>query len=360
LTAYVHIDQSDAATLNRAFETELSNALKEERNGIASEPEKARFDEAAEPLWRFLETYDPSGKGLFLFSDPHAPEFVHHVLEVPTRTTVRWAPMPCVRPLAEAYDEFQRIGVALTDRAHARLFIVTLGEIVERAEEEADEDVHQFDASGKDQMWSQMHFQRKQDMHAKHHLKAVAERMTRMAERGEVDRIVLGGPEPTPSELHDLLPDELRSHVIGQISVALDAPEARILEETNAVAQSRERSDEDALVEDLITVARKDGRAVVTPRETVAACLQGRVHRLVYAEGVDLHEETCPDCSGPIDEARRVSGDEGPFAVLPADDLVEWMVEAVLRQGGEIEQVRETAAERLQTEAAGVGAQLRF
>jgi peptide subunit release factor 1 (eRF1) len=360
LTAYVHVDQSDAANLNGAYETRLRNVLKECATHVAGTGEEQAFETAVGRFEEFLDGYSPAGKGLFLFCDPHEPLFVHHVLEVPTRTDARWSPMPYVRPLAEAYDEFERFGVILTDRAHARLFIVTLGEIQERAQEEADEDVHQFDASGKDQRWSQMHFQRKQDLHATHHLKAVAERMTRMAERREFDRLILGGPEPTPSELRDLLPDALRERVIGTLSLPLDAPESRILDETQALARAQERSDEDALIENLITVASKDGRAVITPRDTVTACLEGRVHRLIYAQGVDLREEACPDCSGPIDQARRVSGDEGPFAVLPADDLVEWMVEAALRQGGEIEHVRDDAAQRLLNEARGVGALLRF
>lgn len=360
LTAYVHVDQGDAANLNRAYETRLRNALKQCQEQVTGSDQQDAFERAVARVEEFLDSYAPAGKGLFLFFDPHEPLFVHHVLEVPTETEARWAPMPCVRPLAEAYDEFERVGVILTDRAHARLFIVTLGEIQERAEEEAGEDVHQFDASGKDQRWSQMHLQRKQDLHATHHLKTVAERMTRMAERREFDRLILGGPEPTPSELRDLLPDALRERVIGTVSLPLDASEARILEETHELARARERSDEDALVENLITVASKEGRAVITPRDTVSACLEGRVRRLVYAQGVDLREETCPECSGPIDEARRVTGNEGPFAVLPAGDLVEWMVEAALRQGGEIEHVRDDAAERLLKEAKGVGALLRF
>src|SRR5712672_3434848 len=86
-------------------------------------------------------------------------------LAVNVHNILSWRDKPYVRPLLELIDEHERYGVVLTDREHARLFSIFLGELEEHQEVFARADVTHVKTSGTDHMRSQMNIQRKADLH---------------------------------------------------------------------------------------------------------------------------------------------------------------------------------------------------
>ena len=360
LSVYLEVDQSNSANLNRGFEVSLKNALRGVEQQLGEDKARlAAFQEDADGVWDFVSAYTPAGKGLVVMLDVSEGYFRHRNLQVPMPNEAHWSAKPYIRPLVEARDEFARYGVILTDRRQARLFIVFLNEVEETRETLARFRVKQFKASGMDRIWSQMIFQRNADVHAKWHLKNVAEMMARLEEEQEFDRLILGGPTEAVSVLETVLTDRLRSRLIGIASLPVEASEKDILEETNRLEQEYQRRSEKELVDLLLTAAGKERRAVTGLGGTVRAAVEGRVMSLVYDEG---HQESGGECArcGTLFEGQPQPCPHCGGYVERVDDLIERLVESAVKTGESVELVRGEAAATLEREGGGIGAFLRF
>lgn len=362
LSVYLNVDQSQAVNLNRGFEAALKSVLQGVQERLKKETSAAEkaFLQDAQQVTQFVAAYEPRARSLVIFSDASEEFWWWRELEIAVENQAHWTPTPYVRPLLEARDEFERCGIILTDRARARLFTFFMGEIEEHREALAQQDVRRFDASGSDQMRSQMRFQRKAQEHAHLHLKNVAEQMDRIADEKRFDRLILAGPAKTTSELRQLLSDRLQKRVIGSVSLPIDADEKQILEAVRELEGRVERASEERLVENLITAAAKNGQAVTGIQPTLEALQQGRIRMLVYADGLRPQGLSCPECGALLS---RVERDTCPYCshkLVAVEDLLEKVVERVVGDGGQVEQVRDKAAIRLKNSCDGVGAFLRF
>lgn len=359
LSIYLDIDQSNMANLNRGFEVALKNLLAQCEKTIPAEAQKAFRDDVKKTM-EFVLNYTPQKKTLVMFCDASAGYFWQRSIKVPIQSQCYWERRPYVRPLIEAHDEFERYGLILTDRAHARLFTIALGEIEENKEALAEADVKRFDATGSDRALSQATFQRNADEHAKSHLKNVAALMERLAEEHRFDRLILAGPKEAVAKLQELLSLQLQKRVIGTLSLPMIAKDQEILDAANEFVTTFERNEEKLTVNKLITAAAKQQQAVVGLSPTVEAAVEGRIMSLVYSDDLpedspEWHEGKSRYCE--IQEASRAKADAD---VESPNDLMEWLVARVARDGGHVEHVRDGAAEMLVKDAKGIGAFLRF
>lgn len=359
LTVYLNVDQQKSVNLNRKFETSLKNMLKEVEQRLDETGIRGHFEKDAEQVVRFISSYSPGAKSIVLVSDASENLLWTREMQVGLDNSAHWSYRPYIRPALEARDEFERFGVILTGRAHARLFIVSQGEIQENREALARADVRRFDASGSDQIRSQMSFQRKSDEHARWHLKNVAGMMERLANHQKFDRLVLGGPREAVSELKTLLSERLKNALVGTLSIALDASTSDILTETLRLQKEAERESEKQVVSQLLTAAAKKEQAVTGLEPTLEAAVQGRIRTLVYADGYGASGGECPQCQLLyVNSVERCPTCDQNLLLL--DDLMEPVIEKVFGEGGEVEHVRSEAADSLRTNGKGVGALLRF
>ena len=261
-------------------------------------------------------------------------------------------------PLLEALNEYERYGVILTDRTHTRLFTVFLGEIEEQREVFATAEVKHIKTISKDQPRSQASIQRKSEVHARWHLKHVAEVMDRLEHISSFDRLVLAGPVQATSALRRLLSKRLRSRVIGTATLSIQASEPQVLQETLKIEQEIENAAQIKLVDELITAAAKLDQAVLGLEPTLAAIREGKIWRMVYAEGFSPAGRECPNCSS-LFVAQPATCTYCETGLLELEDLIERMDAGVTGSGGRVELVRGTAAQRLRS-AGGIGAFLRF
>ncbi|MEY2457957.1 MAG: peptide chain release factor subunit 1 [Acidimicrobiaceae bacterium] len=356
LSVYLNTDQSDAANIQRAFAVVFRNMLREVE-GPDDKTKQEQLKNDAEKVLRFLDDYREPRRALVIFCDSSQDFFWVRELGVNVRNTLRWLDKPYVRPLLELMDEHERYGVVLTDRAHARLFTIFLGEIEEYTEAFADSDVTHIKTSGTDHLRSQMNIQRKADLHARWHLKEVAQTMSRLAGKLEFDRLILAGTVEATSELQRLLPKALRARVVGKVALPVEANISHVLEETLKIEREVERRRESDLVEQLITAAHKKQNAVVGLEDTLLALQEWRVWQLVYSEGLNLRGSQCTNC-----EALTASDEPCPYcshAVRAVNDLIQFAAERVFDLEGKVEQVRGSAAARLK-EVGSIGAVLHF
>ena len=359
LSLYLDVDQQRAVNLNRGFESVLKSMIRRVEHGLGHNSRLKEFLADARLAGSFVSDYEPVGKSLVFFCDASKGFTWHRSLNVALDSSVHWTPRAYVRPVVEARDEFERCGVILTDRARARLSTVYLGSIEEHHEAFAEAEIRKVEASGMDQMFSQKNFQRKADEHVRWHLKKVAEMADRLVEAKSFGRLILGGTHEVTAELKNLLSERLKKCLVGSVTLPIDAGTADILRETVALEEAVEREEEEVLVRRLLTAAAKEKQAVVGLSKVLTALNLGRVRRLVYSDGFNMSGSECRECGGLFESFAENCRDCGGLQI-ESQDLLNAGIGRVLREGGEVEQLKSTAAVRFREKAGGIGAYLRF
>jgi peptide subunit release factor 1 (eRF1) len=357
LSVYLDVDQSNAANLNRRFVGAFESRIQLIGRRFEEEYEQSDFTRCVDDIRKLLSTYEPHRRSLVIFARSTGPIWFREV-NVDVGTNVHWGTMPYLHPLVEALDEFEPYIVALTDRAHARIFTVRLGTIEKQAEIYALGTVRHVKASGTDHLYSQSHIQRKADETILAHLKRVVEVIEHLRTVNPTARVVLAGNAEAVSKLFRLMPKMLRGRVAGSAVMPGNAREGEILESTLALALRAERVQELEKVDRLLTTSAKGDKAVVTMPLTLQAFNEDRVRELVYAEGFSATGGICDTCHVmfPSDDMNcEICG----MPVKSADDLIENSIAAALAAGAAVEQVRGPAAAKLRN-AGGIGAFLRF
>lgn len=358
LSVYLDIDQSTSSNLNRGFEVKLRSWLRDLEASLEDRGARKELAGDAASVLSFASSYQPKGKTLVVFCDASERFFWQREVYAPLRQGVRWEDRPYVRPLQEALDEYERYGVILIDKSHARLFTVYLGEIEEHREAFSPAPVKHIKSPGTEHIRSQTHIQRTADMHLLWHVKNVAGIMEQLADQNAFDRLVLAGPVEATSELRHQLPERLSRRVVDVLHLPIDAPEQAVLQETQRVEREFERGYEERVIQELITAAAKGQQAVTGFEATLESLNEGRILRLVFAEGFARAGSECKNCrilALNLDGSCGYCGAE----LSTVEDLVDRVIQRVLDQGGRAEEVRERAAAELGT-VGGIGALLRF
>jgi hypothetical protein len=185
LSVYLDIDQGKAANLRRRFEASLKDRLREIGAGLDKDRAQT-FSADAERVLRLVAGLEPKGKGLVVFCDDSENFSWERRLQVPIRSSAHWTDRPYLLRLIRLMDEYERYGVVLVDKAHARLFTVFMGEIEEQQEALAPAEVKHIHITGTDRILSQKRFQSRSDTHAQWHLRRVAETAARIADRSNL------------------------------------------------------------------------------------------------------------------------------------------------------------------------------
>jgi peptide chain release factor subunit 1 len=300
---------------------------------------------------------EPRAKGFLCFSDDSENFFWTREIKAPVRNQARWSDTPYIAPLLEILDEYERYGVILVDKAHARLFSVYIGEIEEHLDALAPAPVRLVKTSGTDHLLSQPRLQSKAEMHAHWHFKHVAGLLDKLVDRYGFDRLLLAGPVEATSALQPLFSKRVRRRVVERLSLPIKASSAEVLDAALRVEREVERQIEKQMVEELI-IGDAHHPSALGLGPVVDALCQERVWRLTYAEAFRARGGRCVNCA-MLFARTEGSCDYCGAAIKPVDDLLEQMIERVLEQDGKIEEVAGEAALRL-CQAGGIGAVLRF
>ena len=357
LSLYIDVDQSNAANLNRGFETRVESLFRkvaEDQN--SHEGSRRRFDAECEHVRQFLRDYVPKGKALVLFSDSKQDFWWQRDLQVELPTGLRWSPQLWVRPLLDVVEEQDRFGVVLIDKHHARILAVDAGGMEQQAEVVSDVP-NKHATTGTDHIWSQGQMDRDHTNHVQSHAKRVADELASVIDRMKLKRIVIGGPVEATSVFTSGLPKRIQQMIIGTISAPVDASHDRLITELRAVQERAEHQDENKIVDAMITAAMKGERAVLGLSNTLIAIQEGRVYRLVVARDFRVEGKECGSCRMLLSDGNeKCSVCGGQLDSAP--DLINRASHRVLDMGGKVQLVSGEAAATLGE--AGIGAVLRF
>lgn len=357
LSLYINTDQSNAANLNRGFETSLENLFRQITDSqTTGENHRHKFEIECRRVLDFLRDYTPKGRGLVIFSDSSQDFWWQRDLQVELPTEGRWSQNPWVRPLLEVLEDHDQFGVVLIDKQRARILTVDATGMEQQAEILSDVP-NKHATTGTDHIMSQTQMQRDHAQHVQWHVKRVAEELAAIVDRKKLARIVIGGPVEATSTFINELPKRLQQMIIGTISVPLDSNHERLSSELRAVQEKAEHEDEARIVESMITTAMKGDRAVLGISETLAAIQEQRVYRLVVARDYRIEGKECESClvltADGLEKCSFCGGN-----LLPAPDLINRASRRVLDQAGKVQMVSGEAADKLA--GIGIGAILRF
>jgi len=356
LTIVLNVDQSLPVNRNREFEISVNSKLREIESSLTEKDEIEQFTRCAELGRRLIQAYRPHSKSLVLFLQANG-NVTSRDLNVTLNTEACWADTPHIQPLIEAGDEFEEILIVLLDGRHSRFLTSRLGNITEHPEVRNPFLTSHTQAPGNDRQKSQPTFHRKADEREHLYLKSAAEMTKTIAANRSIKRIVLAGINGACKELYDLLPKDLQKHVISFTSLPVQATFDQV-SATVVKAQFRaEREYEAAKVASLLDRAGSRDKAVTGLAPTTAALAEGRVHELVYAQGIQPHGALCAKCGSIV--VNQPNCPKCDTVVGPAGEAMDLIIGAALSSDSGIEQVRGEAAEKLQAHG-GIGAFLRY
>ncbi|MGA9532619.1 MAG: hypothetical protein WBR18_07875 [Anaerolineales bacterium] len=323
-------------------------------------PFESDASEDVEALIRYLEhEHDGSGRALALFSCQGDGFFRSYPLAVPVRNRARLLDQPYVKPMADLLDAYGHFGVVLVDRQRARIFHLHLGEMIDQGEFTGEEVRHTKTGGGSQAVGRRggaAGQSRYADEIAERNLRQAAAAAAQFFKENSVRRIVLGGSEETLAFFLEALPISMRSLVVGQFPVSMNAAQHQIIELALSAAQASEVTRQNKLVERIVTAAAKGDDGVVSLDQTLEAVHSGRVHTLVLQEGFNLAGYRCTGCGyltlQPIESCPFC---DSPFERI--EDAVEMAVREVMEKGGEVEVVRQN---KTLEQAGKIGALLRY
>jgi hypothetical protein len=355
LTIVVNLDQSLAVNRNRNFEIPVNEKLREIESGIKDRGEIEQFARCADLGRRLIQSYRPHSKSLVLFLQANGNTTTRE-LQVPLKTDAVWAEVPHIQPLIEAGDEFEEVLIVLLDSRECRFLTSKLGELTGHSEVLNAFPASHTQAPGNDRQKSQPTFHRKADERERHYLKEVANKVETLSASRSMNRIIIAGSDATAKELHSLLSKDVQKHVISIAVLPVNASLDQIADTARNAQVLVERDYETATVASLLDRAGAGQKAVTGLTATALALADGRVHLLVYAQGISPVGALCGNCGCIVvdlptcPKCQTVAG--------PAVDVMDLIIGSALDTRAAIEQVRGEAAEKLAA-AGGIGAFLR-
>jgi peptide subunit release factor 1 (eRF1) len=227
-----------------------------------------------------------SGRGLW-------HEFDVSSLESPTRLFVNRRFH--LKPLASLLSEYPHIWVSLVDRRNARFLDVHFDEIGNRGEIESPVPRHgRSDGFGG---YNAGHAERHVEDETRRHFDAVAEHLSRAAERREFEALVIGCHDVNWPEFESRLHNDVKKKIAGRIcgnfaawnNERAAAEARRVLTESLAARHS-------SLLRETLDEARSNGRGVTGLRRVLRALELGEVETLIMARDYTSRAVECTNC----------------------------------------------------------------
>lgn len=262
---------------------------------------------------------------------------------------------PYIRPLVAILNQYHRLAFLLVDRRRAQLFELFMGEIQEQTELISPDVPAKVRFAG----WyglEEKRVVRHIEQHIHEHFKRVAETLYQLYKTRQYDYFILSAQPHILPEFEKHLHTEIINRVIARLDVEPFSLDINQVKE-KALRIEREFMEERLArqVEELVTAAKKDHRAVVGLRETLKAANLKAIRTLYIVEDKKIRGRQCSHCGYLTLEAPKCPICQ--HSTRPVADFFDELVEATLHMNGEYFTV---PAHNPLSEYEGVGAWLRF
>lgn len=343
LSVYVDADQRDPAqrdawrvTLEREV-SRLRRTLEQDRGG-----DLGGFDSAwalVAGLLRTDEHGSMSKRGWVAFA---TPDRVWHAGAVPAHmpSSVSWQKGIRAAPYVRALKQQRPVTVVLVDGRRARVFEQVEGVITELQGVLADADLGDLTdvgmrkgsgrSTGVRGATTTDQAQRLREVASERMRKSLADLID--ARVGQNGVVVVGGPAEAARKLVAILPRRLHGRVAERPSLHLEMGAAEVREAIRAAAGDLSEHGHGSLVAEVADTTRAGGKGAMGEKDTLAALEAKAVDTLLLSRAfIQAHPRVADDAVG-----------------------------LAFAQGADVEEVSGSAGERLDRDADGIAARLRF
>jgi hypothetical protein len=339
LSVYLDADQTDPADRG-AWRTILEGEVGRVARSLNGDEET--FQKAwshIEKELRSAETGFLSGRGLVAFATADELAYVER-LPISTRTLVRWENGIRAAPYIRALKQQRPITIALVDKVHVRLFTYRESELREEHEIRADTDLGDLSDVGVRKApgrntgvrgeTSTDQAQRVLEESTDRMLKGLAGELEgKVADDGI---LILGGTPEAVRMLGQMLPKRLQERTTERHSLHLRMTPNELKEAVRQIASEFTAERQDHLVAEVLDASRSGGNGCHGVEDTAQALQEMRVDTLLLSRDF----------------------------VWDNPDFADRCVGTAFAQGARVMEVGGSAGERLQEEAAGIAARLRY
>lgn len=332
-SCYLDVDGSRyvrEADYQRVFESMVRRA----RNNGSAEPAADDLDRIDALVRAGFDRSRVRGVAVFSSVSDDLWEVVE--LPVPVRSQLVVNASPAVGQLEAVIQRSITIGVLAVDKAHARVFVFNLDELIEHHEVTDDigrdyDTVGEHDRGGVDDHREELEHQ---------HLRHAARLLWSAYQSHEFDHVALVVPEQLSSELESDLHPYLQERLRGHLPIEPSAPPSAIRDAVLEMEARIERERVHAAVEELRASVGAGNKAVVGIDDVLDALADRRVDRLLVSDGYAAEGWQCPSCHRLATVGRECRcGTE----MHQVDDLVEHAVDDALTQSCTVDVCRDDA-----------------
>jgi len=200
-----------------------------------------------------------------------------------------------------------------------------------------------------------MIFQRRTENIIKAHTKEIADRLSRIIKRYDVQHVIIAGNESIKGIVRSTLPKEITDKLVDFISLDITTNLASIMEVIEPMMRQVEQEQEADDVAALEEQVESQNLGVAGVSDTAMALSKGQVRTLIMHQSFNSAGRQCPTCGMLFAGLRSKCVYDG--AELEAVDLREMFVSRAMQQGAGIQIVEDGP---YLDSHEGVGALLRY
>jgi hypothetical protein len=334
--------EEDGAPRRPAWQV-LRRDLEETVNGYG--PRGAAFESLTGDMER-LTTYldeelDPAATGVVVVACHHQGVFEPVPLDVPIDSGFTVGPIPSLRQLARAADDYPPYAILAADQRDAILWLME-GQTWDRG--------IQLEATGyprKQQQggWSQQRYQNRADERVEAFARTIAEETRRAFEAVNApvpyDYLIISANEQMFTLLSAALHETIRERILGQITLPIDANDTEVTAAAAPLVEEAERKREMEAVQAVRDGVGAGGRGVAGAEDTITALETGQVMTLVMND--DFSQPGWADYTLPLYGVGNRPGEHpagGDVANLVPTTVEDEAVRLALQIGAEVQLVR--------------------
>ncbi len=334
--------EEDGAPRRPAWQ-ELRRGLDETVNSYG--PRGAAFESLTADMER-LTTYldeelDPAATGIVVIACHQQGVFEPVPLDVPVDSGFTVGPIPALRQLARAADDYPSYAIIAADQRDAFLWLME-GQTWDRGV--------QLEASGyprKQQQggWSQKRYQNRADERVEAFARTIAEETRRAFEEVNApvpyEYLIIAANEQMFTLLNAELHETIKERVLGQITLPIEASISEVIAAAQPLVEEAERKREMEAVQAVRDGVGAGGKGVAGAVDTITALETGQVMTLVMND--DFLQLGWADYTLPLYGVGSPPGEHpagGDVANLVPTTVEDEVVRLALQIGAEVQLVR--------------------
>jgi hypothetical protein len=334
--------EEDGAPRRPAWQ-QLRRDLDETVHGYG--PRGAAFESLTTDMER-LTTYldeelDPAAHGVVVIACHHQGIFEPVPLDVPVDSGFTVGPIPSLRPLVRAADDYPPYAILVADQRDAFLWLMERGTWERGVQLEASDYPRKQQQGG----WSQRRYQNRADERVEAFARTIAEETRRAFE--EVNEpvrykyLIVAANEQMFTLLNGEFHDTIKNRVLGQITLPIEANITEVTAAAEPLVEEAERRREMEAVQAVRDGVGAGGRGVAGAQDTITALETGQVMTLVMND--DFSQPGWADYTLPLFGVGSPPGEHpagGDVANLEPTAVEDEVVRLALQIGAEVQIVR--------------------